>query len=505
MKRIVWFLLLGSLASLDVAAQRVLTLDSCRAMALGNNKQMSISRTKQDVARNLRKAARTTYLPRVNAIGSYLFTSREISILNNAQKAGLSQMGSSVMGDLAGQLSGFTSGVTPEMKAKLDAVLGQFGTSIDQVVGGMTQQMGGAEQKLNAEGQRIVDAFRTDTRNIFAGSIMVTQPIYMGGSLIAMNKLADLGEAFENSAMTASRQQTLYNIDNAYWLVVSLKHKKRLAESYLKLIDKLDGDVTKMIAEGVATKSDGLNVSVRRNEAEMTVTQVDNGLALARMNLCQLCGLQLDEPVMLADEDNEDLAATVVETQPDMNQVSENRPELQMLRTTAEMSLQTVNLLKAGNLPQVALIGGYSVSNPNTFDGFQKKFGGAWNIGVLVRIPVWNWGDVAYKVRAAKGAATIARLEEEEAREKIELQVNQSAFKVKESAKRLAMAKSNIAKAEENLRCADLGYREGVIQLTTVMEAQTAWLQAQSQKIDAEIDVKLSEVNMKKALGTLNQ
>jgi outer membrane protein TolC len=35
------------------------------------------------------------------------------------------------------------------------------------------------------------------------------------------------------------------------------------------------------------------------------------------------------------------------------------------------------------------------------------------------------------------------------------------------------------------------------------MEAQTAWLQAQSQKIDAEIDVKLSQVNMQKALGTL--
>lgn len=38
---------------------------------------------------------------------------------------------------------------------------------------------------------------------------------------------------------------------------------------------------------------------------------------------------------------------------------------------------------------------------------------------------------------------------------------------------------------------------------TTVMEAQTAWLQAQSQKIDAEIDVRLSHVNLKKALGTL--
>jgi outer membrane protein TolC len=42
-----------------------------------------------------------------------------------------------------------------------------------------------------------------------------------------------------------------------------------------------------------------------------------------------------------------------------------------------------------------------------------------------------------------------------------------------------------------------------VISSTTVMEAQTAWLQAQSQRIDAEIDVKLSRVNLQKSLGTL--
>ena len=126
-----------------------------------------------------------------------------------------------------------------------------------------------------------------------------------------------------------------------------------------------------------------------------------------------------------------------------------------------------------------------------------------WNIGVMMRIPLWNWGDVMYKVRASKGATTIAKLELEDAREKIELQVNQSNFRVKEANKKLEMAQANTKKADENLRTANLGFSEGVISSTTVMEAQTAWLQAQSQKIDAEIDVKLSQVNLQKALGVL--
>ena len=285
--------------------------------------------------------------------------------------------------------------------------------------------------------------------------------------------------------------------------MVSLKHKQRLAESYLELIKKLDGDVQKMIAEGVATRSDGLSVSVKVNEAEMTLQKVNDGLTLSKMLLCQMIGLPVNASVTLADEDAESLAAVTIQPQLDVEQAISNRPELKMLSNVVDMSKQATNILKAGNLPQVALMGGYAVSNPNVLNGFQKKFGGFWNVGVLVRIPIWNWGDVAYKVRASKGATAIANLELEEAREKIELQVNQSTFKVGEANKRLALAEASIQRAEENLRTANLGFSEGVISPTVVMEAQTAWLQAQSQKIDAEIDVKLTQVDLQKALGTL--
>ena len=174
-----------------------------------------------------------------------------------------------------------------------------------------------------------------------------------------------------------------------------------------------------------------------------------------------------------------------------------------MLENTVDLSRQTTNALKAGNLPTVLLTGGYMLSNPNTFNGFEKKFGGVWNVGVVVRVPVWNWGAVKYKVRASKGATAMANLELDDAREMISLQVRQNNFKVKEAQKKLTMAQSNVANADENLRMANLAFKEGTASFTTVMEAQTAWNAAQSQLIDAEIGVKLSEVELQKALGTL--
>lgn len=499
--RIIAFFLFTTGLAQGAAAQQLLSLDSCRAMALRNNKELGMSRVKQEVAANLRKSARTKYLPHVSALGGYEWTSREISLLNDEQKETLSNLGTSLSTGIQGKIGQ----AMQQIPTSVQQLLGAMGIDLQAIGGNLGTALGGLGTSINGVGQGIVDAFHTDTRNMFAGAVMVTQPVFMGGAIIAMNKMADIGEDMAANAMEQKRQVTLYNIDKAYWQVVSLRHKQKLAQGYLDLVKKLDGDVQKMIHEGVATRSEGLSVSVKVNEAEMMLTKVDDGLVLSKMLLCQLCGLPISEQIVLTDEEREDLSAPELAPQMELEQALANRPELKQLQNMVDMSKQLTNILKAGNLPQVALMGGYMVTNPNLFNGFQRKFGGMWNVGVLVRIPVWNWGDVAYKVRASKGATTIARLQMDEAREKITLQVNQSNFQVREANRTLEMSKANIRKAEENLRTANLGFSEGVISSTTVMEAQTAWLQAQSQKIDAEIEVKLSQVNLQKALGVLGE
>ena len=499
MNRFVGLILLAG-AVMPVDAQRLLSLDSCRAMALRNNKQVSISKVKQDVAMNVRKSARTKYLPHVSALGTYQYTSRQVELLSDDQKSTLSNLGTNSVSDLQTGLSNVTAALPMENISSMLSLMG-IDLNVLKAASGATLQ--GVAANLNALGDRLVDALDTDTRNLFAGSVMMIQPVFMGGAIVAMNKMADINEDLQRNSADAVRQSTIYSTDKAYWLVVSLKHKQKLAEGYLDLLKKLNGDVHKMIDEGVATRSDGLSVDVKLNEAEMTLLKVNDGLVLSKMLLCQTIGLPVNEDITLVDEDVENIA--VVDITPTLNVETaiDNRPELKMLESGVQLTKQFTNILKAGNLPMVALMGGYNVTNPNVLNGFQRKFGGFWNVGVLVRVPIWNWGDVMYKVRASKGATSIASLELQEAREKIELQVNQNTFRVNEANKKLSMAQANIARADENLRTANLGFQEGVITLTTVMEAQTAWLQAQSQKIDAEIDVKLSQVDLQKSLGTL--
>ncbi|WP_278855353.1 TolC family protein [Leyella stercorea] len=479
----------------NVQAQQRLSLDSCRAMALRNNKTLSASRLQLDMAHYKVKAAKTKYLPHVSALGGYELTSREISLLSDDQKASLSSAGTHATGALHSDLSSALSGlaqqgaISPELANGLGNLFGQVGSKLGSVVDGV--------------GQKVVDALHTDTRQIYTVSVMLTQPIYMGGGIIAANRMAKIGEEMAANNIEATTQSTLHSIDQAYWLVVSVHHKKQLAESYLEVVKKLDNDVQKMIAEGVATRADGLKVAVKVNEAEMSLTQAENGLALSKMLLCQLCGLPVEKDVHLEDEDSADLVATANVENTDNSVAMENRPELKLLDNALDLSRQSTKLVRAAFLPQVILTGGYMASNPNLFNGFERKLSGVWNVGVVIRVPLWNWMEGTYKVRASKIASSIVQLERDEISEKIELQVSQCKFKVNEANRRLSLARKNVENAEENLRCANVGFKEGVLQTTDVMAAQTAWLQAQSQKIDAEIDVRLSQVNLKKALGVL--
>ncbi|CDA95206.1 putative outer membrane efflux protein [Prevotella sp. CAG:1320] len=491
------FILLTLMCALTATsgAQTYLSLDSCKAMALRNNKQLNISRLSKEVAKNVRKAARTKYLPKVDAMGGYLYTSKQISIISGRQRQALGSLGTSLGSQAQASVSDMLSALTqqgiltPDQAEQLGGALSQTGQSLGQ-----------AGNKL---GQKVADAFDTDTRHMWAGAVMVRQPIYMGGAIKAANKIADIGESMADDDLDLKRQATLYGVYQAYWTTVSLEQKRNLALSYKELVEKLSQDVKKMITQGVATKADGLRVDVRVNEADMQLTQVVNGLSLAKMLLCQLCGLPLNEDIQLTDSAESKGNASALTLDNSADSTYSDRPEIRLLEHSIAISEQTTNLIRAGNLPKVSLVGGYMTTNPSVYDGFRRRFSGVWNVGVIIQVPIWDWFDTTYKIRASKAATNIAKMELSDAREKVELQVTQSQYKMREAQKRLAMASQNIKSAEENLRCANLGFREGVMGITEVMEAQTAWQLAQSQKIDAEVEVKLSELSGAKALGTL--
>lgn len=527
----------------SVEAQ-TLSLDSCRMLALRNNKELRMSELRQEAAHWQRKSAQTNYYPRVTAVGTYQRTSREISLLNKEQKQKLSNLGTTTAdavrqgvqeGSANLQQQWMTMVQSPEFaqmmqSPEMQAFLTQhpqlaemlsnpqlmqqaIGPYLEQASTAFNGMLTSMATVLDGAGQGLVDAFRTDTRNMTGAAVMLTQPLYMGGKIRAYDRITRLAEQAAGEQHSMEEQDLLVSVDEAYWRIVSLESKKQLAEGFLKAVKKLDADVDKLVEEGMATKADGLSVKVKVNEAEVTTIQVDNGLTLSRMALAQLCGLPLDAAYTLEDEGHTLTTAAadyLRETlQPNVDQGAAvetalaHRAELRALDIAAQVKDQQVKVARAEYMPTLALTAGYLFSNPNLFNGFEKKFGGMWSAGVVLKVPIITWGDRLYKVRQAKAEAAVAHTQAEEVREKIVLQVNQNQQKLDEAQHRLVTAVRSQEQADENLRMATLGMKEGVIPVANVLQAQTAWLAAHSSLVDAAIDVRLTDLYMMRSLGTM--
>lgn len=446
MKR-AFVLSLALLASAFVYGQRTLTLDECRSLAIQNNKELQIAGEKVRVANYDKQAALTKYFPQVSAMGTYMRNQKDINLLDDKTVAGLGKL-----------------------------------LPID--VGAFTH---------------------LDIQDVWLGNVSLVQPVFMGGKIIAYNQITKYAKELAQSMNDLKLQDVIYKTDEAYWQVVSLVNKKKLADSYVSLLRKMDTDVQALIEEGVATQVDGMSVRVKLNQAEMAQTKVDNGLALSRMALAQLCGLPLDESLALADENIESLPESASSTGSySVEEAFINRQELKSLDYAVRIYKKKEKIALAEHLPSVALTANYLVTNPNSFNGFKNDFGGMFNVGVAVQVPISGWWEGTYKRNAARAETHIKQLELDDAKEKIELQVNQSVYKVNEAGKKLTASSRNKEKAEENLRHATIGFEEGVIPALNLMEAQTAWVEAQSDLIDAQIEVKLTDVYLSKALGRLS-
>ena len=473
MKHILLSLLLGLFC---LSGEAAVSLDSCRNMALRNNKLIRMTQENLQGAASLKEAARAAYLPGIDFAGTYFYNQRIINLLGEDAKLPTMSFDPTTGSYQYNLVKG------PDGKPMVDPSSGSYIPSEVAVIP--------------------KEALSYDIHNVFAGGFTLTQPVYMGGQIRALNKIAGFGEKIAAAVSNNTAQEIVYAVDEAYWTVVSLKEKQRLAESFVSLTDSLCTNVRLMLEEGMATKSDLLSVEVRHNEASIALVKVNNGLVLSRMALAQICGLSPETTMQLEDED---LTAVSLQQAPEVNleDVYSRRQDLEIVR-------QSINLLKSREqlslsemLPKIAVVGAYTFSNPNVIDGFKKRFGGGFSVGATLQVPIWHWGGDYKRYKAAKSNTTAQRLLLEDLEEKVQLQVNQARFSLDEAEKTYRMASLNLEKAKENLYQAQMGFKEGVLTTSDVLAAQTAWLGANSEKIDSEIGVRLAHTYLSKVLGKL--
>lgn len=474
------------LAVLPAKAQRVLTIEDCRQMAVEQSNELDQARIQIEMADYDKKIARAYYFPKVSATGAYIYQNRDIALVNQDQSDRLRNMGTTVEDKMWADAEGR---LTPRGQALLEELRS-------------TGVMPDIATPLNAIGEEIDDSMHPDLHNILVGAVVVEQPIFAGGKIVNSNQMAALAQDLSKSKYDMAEADVLLDVDQAYWQIVSIANKKKLAESYADLLHHMEQDVQTAIAAGVSTESDALQVKVKANEADMMLTKATNGLTLAKMLLCKRIGLPLDTEIVLADEKLEVIPAPEHPAWRSIDDIYAARPETRSLELAEKIFEKKAAIARADMYPTVGAMGVCAVNNPNVYNGFQNVFQGC-NLyaGVVVRVPICHGGESIYKYRKAKAEANLYADKLGDAKDLINLQVTQQRKLYDETVQKVTMAESNLESASENLRKATIGYESGVIPTNTVLAAHTAWLSASSEYIDAGIDLQMTAASLRKAEG----
>lgn len=448
------------------AFARKLTPEDCRTMALEHNRTFKNASLGTFNAKDNLKGYRANYLPKISATGNYLYSTGKLDF--------------TIPG---GYLPTFvpnlqTGGMDPNILTTLPD-----GTPIFKEYAWMPDIDLGLK-----------------IASVFSAGVMAEQPIYMGGKVRSSVKMGKLGVELSSLNEKRTEAEVIEQTDNAYWTYVKTRELLKCADSYKAVVDEFYRQMRDAAEVGLKTKNDLLKVQVRLNEAELRLRQAENGVRLARMNLCRNIGLPLTTQELEV-SDSLDADTRLMGNSLDVTA----RPEYRMLEKQVELKKQNVNMTRSDFLPQIAAVASYNYTNGGKFNGETLFNSPSFIGGVTMSIPIFHWSEGRKKVSVAEREMEMSRNEFEDLAEKMQLELMQAIYTFEESELEVALTEKSVAQAEENMRMSRDQYDAGMETLGDYLEAQALWQKAQSDLVQAKSAKRFAYTKYLKAAGKTEQ
>ena len=433
---LLWVLVSVSL----LATGQSLTLDSCLSAALSNNAAVQNAQLDVLAAEQVKKQAFTKYFPSVSG------TALGYNALNPLFEYGISDIGNA------------------ELRQDLYNLWAEYGGALG-----------------------IPPSLSLAQKGTTVGATAV-QPVFAGGRIVNGNRLATVGVEAARLQQALTREKTLLNVEENYWLIVSLYEKRRTVVQALDFLDTLERDVVTAEQAGLVTHNDRLKVALKRDEMRANLLKVDNGIRLATMALCQQTGIDYSPTLLLTD---------TVLIEPDNFQVQTHnavagRKEHQLLDLSVRAEQLKKRMIVGEALPQLAV--GVGAAYGNLIVDRYSANGLAF---ATLQVPLTDWWTTAHKAREQELRIQQAENNSRDLNEKMILETEQALLNVHEAYALVALADSTLQDAASNLEDIQTHYAAGLVPISEVLEAQTLYQSAQDRRTEARIDYRLKCARLK--------
>ncbi len=428
-----------TLGTVTLYAQE-LSLDQCRERALKHNNRIAIAAEQQSKATDILKAAHTAYFPKLSASGYAYYTTSEMRQTLDFPAVDLSQA-----------LSIDPSTVPPQLLPLLAQL----------------------PKTLRLPSQE----FTVSPNRSYLAGVHIEQPIFMGGKIVAGNKMAEIGVEMSRSSKALTEAEVIVAADDAYHLCLQTQKLREVAATYLETVREFERVVGNAVKSGMRMRSDLLKVEVEKSKAEMQLLRAENAVKLARMSLCQVIGLPLESELQLTDSIQVDFPVVVGDVT--------LRPEYALLRQQIELKEQEKRTVRGDFLPTVGVRASYNYAyGLRVNDQLMMNQGGLSAI-VSVSVPLFRWGEGVRRVRAAESEKRMVEHRLAEMSSKMALELRQATDSFAEADKEVELTARIFTQAREHCSISANRYAVGMETTADHLEAQSLLSKAEADHVIA--------------------
>ncbi|PJR51059.1 outer membrane channel protein TolC [Klebsiella sp. H-Nf2] len=346
--------------------------------------------------------------------------------------------------------------------------------------------------------------------NVTSGSLQLTQVLFDMSKWRALT-LQEKTAGIQDVTYQTDQQTLILNTATAYFKVLAAIDTLSYTEAQKQAIYRQLDQTTQRFNVGLVAITDVQNARSQYDAVLANEVTARNDLDNAVEELRQVTGNYYPELASLnvnGFKTNKPQAVNAL-----LKEAENRNLSLLQARLNQDLAREQIRQAQDGHLPTLSLSASSGVSNTsysgskthNNPQQYQDNDAGQNQIGLNFSLPLYQGGAVTSQVKQAQYNFVGASEQLESAHRSVVQTVRSSFNNVNASISSINAYKQAVVSAQSSLDAMEAGYSVGTRTIVDVLDATTTLYNAKQQLSNARYNYLINELNIKSALGTLNE
>ena len=331
--------------------------------------------------------------------------------------------------------------------------------------------------------------------------------IYKGLQNQNQLRKANLSKIASEYQLTKMQEDISLNVVNAYLQILFNKENLKVQKEQLIFDTKQMEKTTELVEAGMLPKGDLLDVKATLATDNQRIVAAENALLISKVSLAQLLQLKEFEDFDIADSDIEPQGSVVLLESPKtiFNKAKETRTELKLAQTNLQIAQKDIQIAKGAYQPRLQ---GFYNFNTRASDSDRIVFSNGQPVGITgpdalfnqfsdnkghsfgaqLTIPIFNGFATRNNVFRSKVALEKSKLALEQQETDLERTIYTAFTDTKGAQKSFEAANSTLEARQKAMNYAKERYEVGMINVFDYNQAQTLFVNAQSEVLRTKYD-----------------